>query len=89
MIRILQFGATGQVSRAMIDRAAGRAALTALSRQDVDLSDLAAVEAAIAAADCDLVLNCAGFTLVDRAEAEPEAARAANALAPAAMARAC
>ena len=89
MIRILQFGATGQVSRAMIDQAAGRAALTPLSRQDVDLSDLAAIEAAIAGADCDLVLNCAGFTLVDKAEAEPQAARAANALAPAAMARAC
>lgn len=89
MIRILQFGATGQVSRAMIDRAPGRAILTPLSRQEVDLADLAAIEAAIAGADCDLVVNCAGFTLVDKAEAEPDAARAANALAPAAMARAC
>ncbi|MBI1683303.1 dTDP-4-dehydrorhamnose reductase [Caulobacter hibisci] len=93
MTRILQFGVTGQVAQAMVAAAAssapGRVALTALSRQDVDLQDLAAVEAAIAAADCDLVLNCAGFTLVDKAEAEPEAARAANALAPAAMARAC
>ena len=89
MIRILQFGATGQVAQAMIVAADGRAVLQALSRQDVDLADQAAVEQAIATADCDLVLNCAGFTLVDKAEAEPEAARAANALGPAAMARAC
>ncbi|MDG2528789.1 dTDP-4-dehydrorhamnose reductase [Caulobacter endophyticus] len=89
MIRILQFGATGQTAQAMIATAQGRAAVQALSRQDVDLSDIAAVERAIAAADCDLVLNCAGFTLVDKAEAEPETARAVNALAPAAMARAC
>ncbi|PXA83965.1 dTDP-4-dehydrorhamnose reductase, partial [Caulobacter sp. D4A] len=68
----------------MIDRAPGRAILTPLSRQEVDLADLAAIEAAIAGADCDLVVNCAGFTLVDKAEAEPDAARAANALAPAA-----
>lgn len=89
MIRILQFGATGQVSRAMIAQASGRAHLIALSRAEVDLTDTAAVEAAIAVADCDLVLNCAAFTLVDKAEAEPQAARTANALAPAAMARAC
>ncbi|WP_346764906.1 dTDP-4-dehydrorhamnose reductase [Caulobacter sp. 602-2] len=89
MIRILQFGATGQVSRAMIAAAPGRAALAPLSRAQVDLADTAAIEAAIAGADCDLVINCAAFTLVDKAEAEPEATRAANALAPAAMAQAC
>lgn len=88
-MRILQFGQTGQVARAMIAAAAGKVELTTLSRADVDLADLDAVAAAIAVADCDLVLNCAGFTLVDKAESEPEAARAANALAPAAMARAC
>jgi len=89
-MRILQFGQTGQVSRAMIAEAAtGTATLVALSRQDVDLTDTGAIRNAIAEADCDLVVNCAGFTLVDRAEAEREAAMAANAAAPAAMALAC
>uniref|UniRef100_B0T585 dTDP-4-dehydrorhamnose reductase n=1 Tax=Caulobacter sp. (strain K31) TaxID=366602 RepID=B0T585_CAUSK len=63
--------------------------LVTLSRAEVDLTDPPAISAAIAGADCDLVLNCAGFTLVDKAEVEPEAARAVNALAPLAMAQAC
>jgi len=89
-MRILQFGQTGQVSRAMIAEAAtGAVELTALSRQDVDLADITAIGRVISEADCDLVLNCAGFTRVDKAETEREAAMAANALAPAAMAQAC
>ena len=90
-MRILQFGRTGQVAQAMIAAASAQdqIALVTLSRAEVDLADTAAVAAAIAGADCDLVLNCAGFTLVDKAEAEPDAAHAANAAAPAAMAQAC
>jgi dTDP-4-dehydrorhamnose reductase len=89
MIRILQFGATGQVARCVLAAAEGRVRVTALSRADCDLSDSAAIEAAIAAADCDLVLNCAAFTAVDAAESDPQAAMAVNVDAPAAMARAC
>jgi dTDP-4-dehydrorhamnose reductase len=91
-MRILQFGRTGQVAQAMIaaaEAAGGRVELITLSRAEVDLIDTAAIAAAIGATDCDLVLNCAGFTLVDKAEAEPQAAHAANTAAPAAMARAC
>lgn len=87
--KVLQFGATGQVGQALM-AAAGRAvSLTVLSRAEVDLTDAAAIRAAILAANCDLVWNAAAFTLVDRAEAEPDAAFAVNAAAPAAMAAAC
>jgi len=89
MIKVLQFGATGQVGQALIAAAKGRIALTALSRADVDLTDPDALRAAILAADCDLVWNAAAFTMVDKAEAEPEAAFAVNAAAPGAMAAAC
>lgn len=89
MIRILQFGATGQVARCVLAAAGGRAQVTALSRAQCDLSDPAAIEAAIAAADCDLVLNCAAFTAVDAAESDPTTVLAVNVDAPAAMARAC
>lgn len=92
MLRILQFGQTGQVAQAMIAataKAGESIALTSLSRADVDLVDLDAVVAAVDEADCDLVVNCAGFTLVDKAETAPDMARAVNGLAPAAMARAC
>lgn len=89
MIRILQFGATGQVARCVLAAADGRAQVTALSRAKCDLSDPAAIAAVIEAAGCDLVFNCAAFTAVDAAETDPATAAAVNAQAPAAMARAC
>jgi dTDP-4-dehydrorhamnose reductase len=88
-LKVLQFGATGQVGQALIAAAEGKLALTALSRTKVDLTDPDAIHAAILAADCDLVWNAAAFTMVDKAEAEPEAAFAVNAAAPGAMAAAC
>jgi len=88
-MKVLQFGATGQVGQALIAAAEGKIELTTLSRAEVDLTDPAALRAAILAADCDLVWNAAAFTLVDKAEAEPDAAFAVNATAPGAMAAAC
>lgn len=46
-------------------------------RSEVDLVDRAALDRAVA--DADLVVNCAAFTDVDGAEADPEAAFAVNA----------
>ena len=89
MVRILQFGTTGQLAREMLARAGEGAAVQALSRGDVDLADAAAVEAAVMAADADLVLNAAAYTAVDQAETEQPLAFAVNAEAPGAMARAC
>lgn len=88
-LKVLQFGATGQVGQALVAAAEGMVALTALSRAHVDLTDPQAIRAAILAADCDLVFNAAAYTHVDSAEAEPEAAFAVNAAAPGAMAAAC
>jgi len=88
-LKVLQFGATGQVGQALIAAAAGRIALETLSRAEVDLTDPAAIRAAIRTADCDLVWNAAAFTMVDRAESEPEAAFSVNAAAPETMAAAC
>jgi dTDP-4-dehydrorhamnose reductase len=89
-VRILQFGRTGQLSREMLDRAGADVQITALSRQDVDLTDAAAIARAVRdAGEVDLVLNAAAYTAVDKAESEPDLAYAVNAWAPAAMARAC
>ncbi|RAK57500.1 dTDP-4-dehydrorhamnose reductase [Phenylobacterium deserti] len=88
--RILQFGATGQLAREVLDRAGGPVEVTALSRADVDLTDADAVRRAILeAGDIDLVVNAAGYTVVDKAESEPDLAYAVNAWAPEAMAKAC
>lgn len=89
-LRLLQFGATGQLAREVLDRAGGGVQVTALARADVDLTDPDAIRRAVLeAGDVDLVLNAAGYTAVDKAESEPDLAYAVNARAPEAMARAC
>ena len=50
----------------------------ALGRPELDLEQPATVDAAILAAKPDLVVNAAAYTAVDKAEAEPERAFAAN-----------
>ncbi|MEF9604381.1 sugar nucleotide-binding protein, partial [Paracoccus sp. PXZ] len=82
---LLVFGRTGQVATELARLAPGG---RFLGRDQAELTDPAACAAAIRAADCTAVLNAAAYTAVDRAESEPELARAINAEAPAAMARA-
>lgn len=79
------FGATGQVAREVLRL---DPSVVALGRDRADLSDPAACAAAIAASDCDLVLNAAAYTQVDKAESEPDLARLVNADSPIAMAQA-
>ena len=89
-VRVLQFGATGQLAREVLARQGDGVKVKALSRADVDLADAAAVARAIAAEpDVDLVLNAAAYTHVDKAQSEPDLAYAVNARAPEAMAKAC
>ena len=83
---LLIFGRTGQLGREL---AALAPDATFLGRDRADLSDPEACARAIRVAAPVAVINAAAHTAVDRAESEPEAARLANADAPAAMARAC
>jgi dTDP-4-dehydrorhamnose reductase len=92
-MRVLVAGREGQVARALLARlgAAGHL-VTALEPPALDLADRASVAAVVAAAAPDLVVNAAAYTAVDRAEDQPELARAVNAtgagwLAEAAAAR--
>jgi len=90
-IAILQFGATGQVARAVMAAADGRKfRLTALGRGQADFREPAQVEQAVAnAGDADIVVNAAAYTAVDRAESEEAVARAVNATSVGVLARAC
>ncbi|MFN3575244.1 MAG: dTDP-4-dehydrorhamnose reductase [Phenylobacterium sp.] len=89
-LRVLQFGASGQLARELTRQAQGcDLALTVLSRGEADLSDPRAAAAAVEAHRPDLVINAAAYTAVDRAETEAELAQAVNADAPGAMAQAC
>ena len=84
-MNLLVFGKTGQVAREL-----QRLALDAtfLGRDEADLLNPAACEAAIAASNASAVINAAAWTAVDKAETEEAAATIVNGDAPTAMARA-
>lgn len=84
-MRVLVFGKTGQVARAL-----GRQhAVTALGRDQADLSDPRGCADAVVAHGADVVINAAAYTAVDAAETDQTAANLINADTPGAMARAC
>jgi dTDP-4-dehydrorhamnose reductase len=72
--RVLVTGAGGQVGRALRDRLPGA---VFLGRDDLDVRDPAAVEAAVRPGD--VVVHAAAMTDVDGCERDPAAAEAANA----------
>src|SRR5690606_4610767 len=89
-IMILVTGAGGQVGRELLRIGTARGArIVGLARTELDVSDADAVHAALAAHRPTLVVNAAAFTTVDRAEADPGAALAANRDGPAHLADAC
>ena len=87
---ILIFGAGGQIGQQLVAamQTVGMPAM-ALTRDQADISDERQVAAAIASARPGVVVNAAGFTNVDRAEVEPDAAMRANATGPAVVAEQC
>lgn len=89
---ILVIGADGQVGRELLRRAALRpipVVIQAVDRAALDITDAAAVAAAIAAMRPAVVINAAAYTAVDRAESEPDLAQAVNGAAPGHIAAAC
>jgi dTDP-4-dehydrorhamnose reductase len=86
---ILVFGAAGQLGHEVLALAKARGiGAIGYNRAKADITDFAAVKAAILAVSPRLVLNAAAYTAVDRAETEPKAAYAANTLGAATVARA-
>lgn len=81
-MRVLLLGAGGMLARDLVHQAPPGAALVPLTRRDVDATDDAAVSRAVADTRPGLIINCAAYTNVDRAEAEPEQAFAVNGQAP-------
>ncbi len=79
-MRIGVTGRTGQVAQALIERAPLQACdVITLARPDCDLLDAASIARAVEAAACDIIVNAAAYTAVDRAETEPDLAMAINA----------
>lgn len=85
-LNALVLGAQGQLGSEIVRLVGQQAAVT---HQQVSITDAAAVEAVIARRRPEVVFNCAAYNAVDRAESEPEAARAINAGGPHNIALAC
>ena len=87
-MRVLVTGAGGQLGRAVVRRFSASASVTALTRQDLDISVEADVMRAAHAFSPDVIVNCSAYNAVDQAEDDPSAALAANAFGVLALARA-
>ena len=86
---ILVTGAGGQVGTELLARAAQHGHdVTGLVRADLDISDAAAVQAAVAKIKPSLIVNAAAYTAVDKAEEDRDAAYAINRDGPANLAAA-
>jgi dTDP-4-dehydrorhamnose reductase len=86
-VKYAVLGAAGQLGRDLLPRLPGEA--VPLTRADADLTDPASLRAALERVRPDVVVNCAAYNFVDRAESEPEAAFRVNAWAVRDLAGVC
>jgi dTDP-4-dehydrorhamnose reductase len=78
-VRFAVLGATGQLGRDLCPRLPGD--VVALSRATMDLARIETLDY-LRQVQADVVINCAAYNSVDRAEAEPETAFRVNAWGP-------
>lgn len=90
MSRWLVLGAGGMLGHDLLAALRGTGLdADARTRADLDITDRAAVGAAVASAAPDVVVNCAAWTAVDDAESAEDKAMAVNGTAAAHVAAAC
>ncbi|MEI6034265.1 MAG: dTDP-4-dehydrorhamnose reductase [Verrucomicrobiae bacterium] len=87
-MRILILGGRGRLASALARGWAASHEVSCLSRPELDVSDLAAMDRLLAGRRFDALVNGTGLTDVDACEGRREEARTVNAIAPAAMAAA-
>lgn len=85
-VTVLLTGARGQLGFELQRRVPDDVTLVALDRAQLDLRDAPAMLACLDRYRPDVILNCAAYTAVDRAESEPADAFAVNAAAVATLA---
>lgn len=86
MKKILQIGTKGQLGWELLRTCAPLGEVVALDYPDVDLSDSPGLRELVRSVKPDIVINAAAYTNVDKAESEPELARAINATGPGVLA---
>ena len=78
-MRIVVTGKRGQIVSAMREGAMPDVEIVSLGRPEFDLTSRESVLGAFDRLGCDVIVNAAAYTAVDKAEAEPEAAMCVNA----------
>jgi dTDP-4-dehydrorhamnose reductase len=87
MMRILVTGVTGQIGSSLVPRLAGLGTAVAPTRSELDLANPAGIAERLEQISPHLIINCAAYTNVDKAEDERELAFTVNAESPEAIAR--
>ena len=86
-MRVLLLGAGGMLGHDLAASAPPKVTLVSLARAQLDITRSDAVAATLAEVQPQVVINAAAYTLVDRAEAESQAALAVNGAAVGQLAR--
>lgn len=86
--RILLLGSRGRLGAALARKWSATHAVSAFSRQDIDVTDRAAVLRLLESTAYDVLVNATGLTNVDRCESARDEARAVNDCAPGWLAQA-
>ena len=87
-MRVLVTGAQGLLGAAIVREFAASADVIARGHAALDISSTESVEAALAESSPDVIVNCAAYNDVDRAEDDPAYALEVNAFGALALARA-
>lgn len=87
-MRVLITGARGLLGAAIAREFEAAAEVHAFTHEQLDVSNEAAVSAAVSTVRPDLIVNCAAYNDVDRAEREPDRALEVNAFGVLALSRA-
>jgi dTDP-4-dehydrorhamnose reductase len=82
MKKILITGKNGQVGWELQRALASFGELVAIDSDEIDLADADAIRHAVRRLRPDIIVNPAAYTAVDKAESEPEVAKAVNSIAP-------
>jgi dTDP-4-dehydrorhamnose reductase len=88
-MRVVVIGAAGMLGRDMAAAFGRRHEVASADRNEVDIADASSVRALLEGRRPEAVVNCAAFTRVDAAEAEPNEAYSVNAWGAWNLAAAC
>ena len=90
-MKILVTGGDGQLGNALKKRSVNYPdyVFTFIDVQDLDITDSKGMADFLTAKHPDVIINCAAYTAVDKAESDPERAMSVNAIATGEMARIC